>query len=202
MEHILIFDLGGVLMQHDMAGCIAAFTRLMGAEAMQQVLGLCPNGEGVDGSLMDRFECGMVDEQEFVDTLLSVSRPGTTAEDIVAAWNTMHAGIPLERLERIREWQQEGNHILLLSNNNALHYRDVMDHYDMSMFDYCFASHLVHVRKPDAGIFAHVQQFINSQPWSGLPICFVDDLAANRVAAEAFGWRTFPDIDSLVNYHL
>lgn len=200
MQQILIFDLGGVLMQHNMAGCIAAFTRLMGTDAMQHVLGLRPNGEGVDGSLMDRFECGLVSEQAFIETLLNVSRKGTSPADIVEAWNTMHAGIPLERLERIRQWKDAGNLILLLSNNNALHYRDVMEHYDMSMFDYCFASHLLHVRKPDAAIFAHVQQFINQQPWSSLPICFVDDLEANRLAAESFGWRTFPDINSLVEY--
>lgn len=200
MQQILIFDLGGVLMQHNMPGCIAAFTRLMGADTMQQVLGLCPNGEGVDGSLMDRFECGLVSEQEFINTLLSASKEGTTAADIVSAWNTMHAGIPQDRLERIRQWHNQGYHTILLSNNNALHYRDVMDHYDMSMFDTCFASHILHVRKPDSGIFAHVQNFISKQSWSSLPICFVDDLEVNRVSAETFGWRTFPDIITLVDY--
>lgn len=190
----IIFDLGGVLMMHNMPGCIQKFTRLMGEKNMQQVLGLNPNGEGSADSLMEKFECGLVSEQEFISTLLPASRPGTTESDIIDAWVTMHAGIPDEYWGFLKNLKNEGHHLLVLSNNNAIHYRDILEHYDMSCFDRIFLSHEIHSKKPERKIFEAVAQYLEEQGWQGNRTIYIDDIAENRQVGETFGWETAENI--------
>lgn len=48
----IILDMGGVLMQHNMPECIARFSRILGEEQMEHILGMKPNAEGIPDSLM------------------------------------------------------------------------------------------------------------------------------------------------------
>ena len=121
----------------------------------------------------------------------------------------MHGGIPEERLQRIQRWADAGHHLYMLSNNNDLHWHHVFSHYDLSMFRHCYASHLLHLAKPDPRIYQAVDQAIREQ--EGLqetpqslgaladnhPFYFVDDLEANRLPAEQLGWHTFASLDEL-----
>lgn len=192
----IILDMGGVLMQHNMQGCKARFRELFGDEAMARVLGLADNAEGTADSLMERFEAGNISTEDFLSTLLSYARPGTTTEDLKQAWNTMHGGIPAERLALIRQWHKQGHRLFLLSNNNALHWQDVFSKYDLSVFEHCFASHLLHCCKPAPEIFRIADHYLREHHLPE-PYYFVDDLEANRLAAQAFGWLTFPDLQAL-----
>ena len=193
----IIFDLGGVLMMHNMQGCIQKFISLMGEENMQQVLGLCPNGEGCTDSLMEKFECGLVSKQEFVSTLLQSSRPGTTEADVVDAWVTMHAGIPDEYWSFLNNLKAEGHHLLVLSNNNAIHYQDILNHYDMSCFDRIFLSHEIHSKKPERKIYEVVDEYLTQQGWKNNRTIYIDDIAENRQVGEQFGWETAGNIHFL-----
>ena len=206
---VIILDLGGVLMRHNMPECLARFERLLGKEQMAQVLGLQSNAEGTLDSLVDKYEKGDISTDTFVDTILAHSYEGATREEVVAAWNSMHGGIPEERLQRIQQWADTGHHLYMLSNNNDLHWHHVFSHYDLSMFRHCYASHLLHLAKPDPRIYQAVDQAIREQ--EGLqetpqslealvdnhPFYFVDDLKANRLPAEQLGWRTFASLDEL-----
>jgi len=197
MNYNIIVDMGGVLMQHNMPGCIAAFEQLMGKAEMQAVLGLGGNGEGAAKSLMEDFECGRVTEEDFVETIRKASKPGTTAEQIVAAWNMMHGGIPQERLEQLREWHDKGCHLVLLSNSNTIHKRDVETNYDMSMFDRCIYSQEVGAHKPERAIYEAVMEYLKIQGWDKLPTLFIDDIAINREVGEEFGWKGFESVKAL-----
>ena len=127
----------------------------------------------------------------------------------MAAWNSMHGGIPEERLQRIQCWADAGHHLYMLSNNNDLHWHHVFSHYDLSMFRHCYASHLLHLAKPAPRIYQAVDQAIRAQeglqespqPHEALgdnhPFYFVDDLEANRLPAEQLGWRTFASLNEL-----
>lgn len=206
---VIILDLGGVLMRHNMPECLARFERLLGKEQMAQVLGLQSNAEGTLDSLVDKYEKGDISTDTFVDTILAHSYEGATREEVVAAWNSMHGGIPEERLQRIQRWANAGHHLYMLSNNNDLHWHHVFSHYDLSMFRHCYASHLLHLAKPDPRIYQAVDQAIREQ--EGLqetpqslgaladnhPFYFVDDLEANRLPAEQLGWHTFASLDEL-----
>lgn len=189
----IILDMGGVLMQHNMPECIARFTAILGEDKMKSILGLAPNGEGITDSLMERYERGEISTDYFVETIMEHAKEGTTREEVIEAWNTMHGGIPAERLEHIKKWKEAGHQLYLLSNNNDLHWNDIHSKYDMSMFEHCFASHLLHLSKPDILIYEAVDHQLHA--WEcKLPFYFVDDIAINRATAERLGWKTFETI--------
>jgi len=201
----IVLDMGGVLMNHNMPECIARFTAILGEEKMKTMLGLATNGEGTADSLMEQYERGEVSTDYFVNTILEHAKEGTTREEVIAAWNAMHGGIPAERLQLIQSWKYAGHRLFLLSNNNDLHWHHILSQYDMSMFEHCFASHLMHMSKPDPRIYEAVdtqlknnfckEEFLiqNSQ----FKIHFVDDILINRKTAEALGWQTYETIYEL-----
>lgn len=192
----IILDMGGVLMLHNMPECIKRFQAMLGTRVMQNVLGLGFNGEGIEDTLMEQYEKGDVSTDEFVDTILQYASQETTREEVIAAWNSMHGGIPLERLEQIKRWKAAGHRLFLLSNNNDLHWQDIHQVYDMSVFEHCFASHLMHVSKPALAIYeavdAHLKELGCEQPFH-----FVDDIAINRDVAEMLGWITYPTLNDV-----
>ena len=189
----IILDMGGVLMLHNMPECIARFTDILGEEKMQTMLGLASNGEGNADSLMEQYERGDVSTDYFVNTILEHAKEGTTRDEVIAAWNAMHGGIPAERLLHIQQWKDAGHRLFLLSNNNELHWEHILSQYDMSMMEHCFASHLMHMSKPDSRIYETVDKQLRE--WGcEQPFHFVDDIAINREAAEQLGWKTYETI--------
>ena len=189
----IILDMGGVLMLHNMPECIARFTTILGEEKMQTMLGLATNGEGNADSLMEQYERGDVSTDYFVNTILEHAKEGTTRDEVIAAWNAMHGGIPAERLLHIQQWKDAGHRLFLLSNNNELHWEHILSQYDMSMMEHCFASHLMHMSKPDSHIYETVDKQLRE--WGcEQPFHFVDDIAINREAAEQLGWKTYETI--------
>lgn len=189
----IILDMGGVLMLHNMPECIARFTAILGEEKMQTMLGLASNGEGNADSLMEQYERGDVSTDYFVTTILEHAKEGTTRDEVIAAWNAMHGGIPAERLQLIQSWKDAGHRLFLLSNNNELHWEHILSQYDMSMMEHCFASHLMHMSKPDSRIYETVDKQLRE--WGcEQPFHFVDDIAINREAAEQLGWKTYETI--------
>lgn len=189
----IILDMGGVLMLHNMPECIARFTDILGEEKMKTILGLASNGEGIGDSLMEQYERGEISTDAFIDGIMLHAQRPTTREEVIAAWNAMHGGIPEERLQLILSWKDAGHRLFLLSNNNELHWEHILSQYDMSMFEHCFASHLMHMSKPDPRIYEAVDEQLrawNCEP----PFHFVDDIAINRKAAEQLGWKTYETI--------
>ena len=192
----IILDMGGVLMLHNMPECIKRFQAMLGTRVMQNVLGLGFNGEGIEDTLMEQYEKGDVSTDEFVDTILQYASQETTREEVIAAWNTMHGGIPVERLQQIQQWKAAGHRLFLLSNNNELHWEDIHQVYDMSVFEHCFASHLMHMSKPALNIYEAVDAQLKE--WGCTqPFHFVDDIAINRHVAEILNWKTYPSLADL-----
>ena len=189
----IILDMGGVLMKHNMPECIARFTDILGEEKMRTILGLATNGEGTADSLMEQYERGELSTDAFIEGIMQHAQRPTTREEVIAAWNAMHGGIPAERLQHIQQWKDAGHRLFLLSNNNELHWEHILSQYDMSMFEHCFASHLMHMSKPDPRIYEAVDEQLrawNCEP----PFHFVDDIAINREIAERLGWKTYETI--------
>jgi putative hydrolase of the HAD superfamily len=192
----IILDMGGVLMNHNMPECIARFTDILGEEKMKTILGLGSNGEGASDSLMEKYERGEISTDVFIASIMEHAQRPTNREEIIAAWNTMHGGIPEERLQLIRLWKDAGHRLFLLSNNNELHWEHILSQYEMSMFEYCFASHLMHKSKPDPKIYQEVDNRLHE--WKcEQPFHFVDDIAINREKGEDIGWKTHETIYEL-----
>lgn len=192
----IILDMGGVLMQHNMPECIKRFQSMLGNRVMQNVLGLASNGEGIEDTLMEQYEKGEISTDDFITTILQYASQDTTREEVIAAWNTMHGGIPVERLQQIQQWKAAGHRLFLLSNNNELHWEDIYQVYDMSVFEHCFASHLMHMSKPALNIYEAVDAQLKE--WGCTqPFHFVDDIAINRHVAEILNWKTYPSLADL-----
>lgn len=183
-------------MLHNMPECIKRFQAMLGTRVMQNVLGLGFNGEGIEDTLMEQYEKGDVSTDEFIDTILQYASQETTREEVIAAWNSMHGGIPFERLEQIKTWKAAGHRLFLLSNNNDLHWQDIHQVYDMSVFEHCFASHLMHVSKPALAIYEAVDTYLKELGCEQ-PFHFVDDIAINRDVAEMLGWITYPTLNDV-----
>lgn len=192
----IIFDFGGVLMDHNLEGCLQAFRRFMSDADIEHILGL---GNKIPGTLRAKFETKSWNSpQWFVEQVLLHSRTGTTEQQVIDAWNSMHAGISSDKWQRIKRLHSKGNRIYLLSNTDKIHWEHTMalyQDYFEQLFDAIFLSFNYEKAKPDPSIFKEVNRAIHANP---LQTYFVDDSAENRVAAEhSVGWIGCADFDEL-----
>ena len=198
----IVFDLGGVIINLNVPRCVANFKRLMPEEYIRTVLGIDDEGEGVVAvsaatkQLMHDFEYGNISTDTFLKTLQEYCHPGTTVEQVRAAWMSMLDELPQERLDYIRSLRERGFRTILLSNSNELHWNPIWEQYQLgNYFDAVFASQNLHMAKPNKEIFDHV---VREAKVDSAKTIYVDDLEKNRKAGEQFaGWQTVSSIEEL-----
>ena len=198
----IVFDLGGVIIDLNVPRCVENFKRLMGEENVRNILGIDDEGEGVVAvsaatrQLMHDYEYGNISTDEFLTTLQQYCYEGTTIEQIREAWMSMLAELPQAKLDYIASLRQAGYKTVLLSNSNQMHWDPIFVQYHLDRyFDAVFASHHLHIAKPNREIFDYVVREANIDCEHTI---YVDDLDKNRVAGERFaGWRTCASIDEL-----
>ena len=180
-------------MKHDKAGCLNNLRQLMSEEDITNILGF---GNDKDDTLRARFEVGACDTQYFLDQVLRLCKPGTTGQQVIDAWNMIHAGIPDEAWETIKNWRDMGCRTYLMSNTDAIHWQHTLSLYRQqveSLFDGVFLSFETGMAKPDQAFFRHVANAMDDGQ-----TFFVDDMEANRLAAQqSVGWQTCASIDEL-----
>ena len=227
MIETIVLDLGGVLMNHDIPACVKKFQELLGANF--PALGLESDGEPTPymKSILYDYEIGGATNEDFVNALLPLCKEGTSARDILDAWNLMLAGIPDYRLRTVEALHKRFP-VFLLSNNNEEHWRFCVDNHftpeggvapeslytegksspeTLRYFDELFLSHLMHLGKPDIRIYEEADKRIaewwNSlrtaakHPYDKSTTIFVDDLEANREAARRYGWQACSGLEAL-----
>lgn len=198
----IVFDLGGVIINLNVPRCVSRFKSLMGEENVRNILGIDDEGEGIVSvsaatkQLMHDYEYGNITTETFLMTLQKYCYPGTTIEDIRAAWLSMLDEIPQERLDYIASLRERGYKMVLLSNSNELHWDPIWEQYRLGdYFDQVFASQQLHMAKPNKEIFEYVVKAANIDSQHTI---YVDDLEKNRVAGEKYcGWRTLASIEDL-----
>ena len=201
-RNTIVFDLGGVIINLNVPRCVANFKKLMSEEYIRTVLGIDDEGEGVVAvsaatkQLMHDYEYGNISTETFLKTLQEYCYPGTTIEQIKAAWLSMLDELPQERLDYIKELRARGYRTILLSNSNELHWQPIWEQYNLgSYFDVVFASQMLHMAKPNREIFEHV---VREAKVDSAHTIYVDDLEKNRKAGEQFaGWKTVASIEDL-----
>ena len=201
-KNTIVFDLGGVIIDLNVARCVSNFNRLMGEENVRNVLGIDDEGEGVAAvsaatrQLMHDYEYGNISTDEFLRTLQEHCHPGTTIRQVSEAWLSMLDQLPQERLDYIAELRKKGFRTILLSNSNQLHWDPIYEQYHLDRyFDRIFASHHLHMAKPNREIFDYVAREAEIDPARTI---YVDDLDKNRLAGERYaGWQTVASIDEL-----
>ena len=202
MINTVVFDLGGVIINLNVPRCVENFKRIMGEANVRNILGIDDEGEGVVAvsaatkQLMHDYEYGNISTEDFLQTVLSYCHPGTTIDEVRAAWLSMLDELPQDRLDYIASLRQAGYKTVLLSNSNSLHWDPIWEQYNLgSYFDAVFASHHLHMAKPNREIFEHV---VREAQIDCDKTIYVDDLDKNRAAGEKYaGWQTVASIDEL-----
>lgn len=192
----IVFDLGGVLMKHDREGFVRAMREIVREEKdITEVIGL---GNNLPGTLRERYEVGEIESEEFVMGVRACCKSGTTDEQVIEVWNTIHAGIEDSTWAEVRRLKERGHKIYLLSNTDAIHWAHTMALYGKQieeLFDEVFLSFRVGLAKPDSTFYHLVNDAIYAEPER---ILFVDDTEVNRCAAEeSVGWKTCAKIEEL-----
>lgn len=201
-KNTIVFDLGGVIINLNVPRCVGNFKKLMPEEYIRTVLGIDDEGEGVVAvsaatkQLMHDYEYGNISTDTFLKTLQEYCYPGTTIEQIKAAWLSMLDELPQERLDYIASLRAKGYRTILLSNSNELHWQPIWEQYHLgNYFDAVFASQMLHMAKPNQEIFDHV---VREAKVDCPRTIYVDDLEKNRQAGERFAhWQTCESIEAL-----
>lgn len=178
---VLLFDLGGVLVDWDGTTPLVALTGgRLDREAARRFWLTSP--------WVGRQDLGQCSVEEFAD--------GAIAE----------LGLDLSRsafIEAYLGWVKgvfPGTHALLdslrgrcrlatLTNNNAAHFARICDELDLGgYFDQVFASHEIGMKKPDPEVYRYVTEALGVDP---ARIAFFDDNRECLEPACALGWQTF-----------
>ena len=172
-KEAIIFDLGGVLLNLNYDLTEKAFISL----------GMTNFGESYSQlqqvQLFDRYETGQISSFHFVNRLLDLLPAGTTANQVVHAWDAMILDFPLKRLQNLEELSAKYR-LFLLSNTNDLHIDAVRRALDKAVghreleryFEKTYFSSAIGMRKPDSKIFEFVCKENNLDPAKTL---FIDD---------------------------
>lgn len=176
---LILFDLGGVVV------------RWTGIQALSDMTGLSvlEVGQAFGNSEICRdFEIGRCEASTFLDELAKLFDLNLSRSEIHDLWNAW-VGAPYDGIaEAIRSLGKE-HQIACLSNTNALHWAHLKTYLDPDeLFHRAFASHIVHLAKPDAAIYSYVLSELNMAPEN---VIFLDDTQANIDAARMLGINSF-----------
>jgi putative hydrolase of the HAD superfamily len=187
VKHI-IFDLGNVILDIDYQLTIDAFKKL-GIEDFQNHF-----SKQQQSDFMDLFETGKVSNYEFIEYAKKFCKEGTTAAEIIEAWNALLLDIPIRRLQILQQLQLDYD-LFLLSNTNSIH----EEAYNMTVRETCgydnlnfffnkvYLSHRIGLRKPNKEAFEII---LNENKLNPAETLFIDDSYQHIEAAEKLGIQT------------
>jgi FMN phosphatase YigB (HAD superfamily) len=185
----ILFDLGGVLIDIDYHSTERAFDKLGVADFKEQYTQFNQN------ELFDRFECGKISEQHFVNLLLPYTQTGTSPNQVVAAWNAMIGAFPQRKIALLKQLKNQQIPLFLLSNTNALHMvevsralKKVSDVALGAYFEQVFLSHEMGKRKPHPETFLWTCDQMGCAP---ADVLFLDDNPQHIAGAQAAGLQTY-----------
>lgn len=185
---LLIFDLGGVLIDIDVAASVRAFEKL----GIKDINRYVSQSHAVGGGFFADFERGLISKDELFDNIRRMSGINTlTDNEITYAWNAMLGSFVKERIEVVERMKQT-HETALLSNTNVLHYEQfnsqVPGYSSLNeLFDKTWYSHEMHLSKPDPEIYRAVLAAHGCRPEDAL---FFDDSQRNLDGAESVGMKT------------
>ncbi len=181
--HLVVFDLGGVMVNLDMKATLSAFASI-GIMGLEKYV----NQSQALGDVFERFGRGLATEKEFYDEVRRLSALSPTDEQICDAWNTMVVDFPVENVHLVERLKKD-HRVVLLSNTNILHQRkfdSFAEGYSSlsDLFHHTYYSHEMHLAKPDPEIFRQMLAAENVRPADAV---FFDDSQANIDAARSVG---------------
>lgn len=184
----LIFDLGGVIVDLDLAKCIQNFKEL-GLENIEQYL----SNFGQKDFFM-RFEKGQIGIPAFRNEIRKLAGTELSDAQIDKAWCSFLTQIPVEKLHLLSELKKKYR-LLLLSNTNPLHIETAVaaefsktGKTMQDFFDKCYLSYEMGMVKPDVEIF---EALLTDAQVKAEECLFLDDGKKNIDTAAALGIQTY-----------
>lgn len=114
-------------------------------------------------------------------------------EQIDEAWNAMLLGVPEGNISLLMQLKEKYR-TFLLSNNNPIHYaaceRMLRERWETGIEDcleQAYFSHMIRLRKPDAGAYRYVLERHGLEPRETV---FIDDTPVNIEIAASLGMHT------------
>lgn len=188
---VIIFDLGGVLLDIDYTLMYRDFSRLTGLSEEE----IKCDPFWID--LVGNFETGKISSENFIWNIQQKALfPKPQGLEVIRAWNSMLIGWNSEKFEFLLKLKKHYS-LFLLSNINELHlqwvHRDLTNNHGISdfesrFFDGVVYSHIAGLRKPDQAIFQYINERYNLESET---LLFIDDMTVNVNAASIFGWNTY-----------
>jgi len=185
---LILFDLGGVLIDIDYQATENAFVKLGTVDFEEKYTQFQQN------QLFDLFETGQISAQHFINKLLDATRKGTSPNEVVHAWNAMILSFSEKKVQLILELAKI-QRIALLSNTNELHMVEVKREWAKvsqvpfeSVFEKVFLSHEIKQRKPHPETFVWVCEQLKVTPSK---VLFIDDSPQHISGAQEAGLQTF-----------
>ena len=184
----LIFDLGGVIVDLDLAKCIQNFKEL-GLENIEQYL----SNFGQKDFFM-QFEKGQIGIPAFRNEIRKLAGIELSDAQIDKAWCSFLTQIPVEKLHLLSELKKKYR-LLLLSNTNPLHIETAVaaefsktGKTMQDFFDKCYLSYEMGMVKPDVEIF---EALLADAQLKAEECLFLDDGKKNIDTAAALGIQTY-----------
>jgi glucose-1-phosphatase len=185
----LIFDLGQVILDLDFNATKKAFEAI-GFHNHADMFGKYSGNQ-----TFLQFECGLVSEEAFYDTVKTVGNlHHMSNQQIAQAWNAMLLHVPPARLQLLTRLRGQYQ-IFLYSNTNCIHYKRFQEQFQIdypaqqldNYFDKAYYSHKFGMRKPNVESYKVLLDDAQIQAHETL---FIDDGDANIEGAKQAGLHT------------
>lgn len=183
----LLFDLGGVIMDIKKDNCVEAFRKL-GLKNPESYFGEFSQ----QGAFM-LLERGDISVEQFHEALRPNLPEGTSDDAIDEAFCKFLIGIPVKRLQDLRELRKHYK-VYMLSNTNPIMWKaTIKDEFTKEglqredYFDGIVTSFKANSLKPEEKIFRYAENTLGIKPEETI---FLDDSQTNLDAAAALGFHT------------
>jgi len=168
---LLLFDLGGVLIEVDTAGIRALDGHGRSDVELWEIWLTTP--------VVQQYESGKIGNADFAHGVLSAFKSNMDPETFLRSFTAWTLGLFPGTKELLRELRKEYK-LAFLSNSNPLHYPRFQAEWGLNdFFDYHFVSHEMGCVKPHAEIF---EKLLKAVPFASHEIFFMDD---NRLNVES-----------------
>lgn len=180
----LIIDLGGVLYAIDYARIESGMKRIQNQAKAPAVT----YSKSFQDELFSQFERGEISPEEFYEGMKLKFELEASQQEFESVWNSMLFGLIPGRIDLIRSLKQRYK-LYLLSNTNRVHYNFLLPECAeiFSLFDKCYFSFQMGLRKPTAEIFLEV---INENQLVPKETLFIEDSPQHIVTAQHLGLHT------------
>jgi len=177
----LLFDLGRVVIDIDMARSRARWAELAGVPEIEQ-----RHSASISGAeAFQRHERGEISDAEFFAHLRRELEIDLTDDQFIEGWNAIFIG-EMSGIRDVLSRARKELKLFAFSNTNAAHQAHWSVHFAdlLAPFHKVYVSHEIGARKPEAAAFRAVVEHIGIPPSR---ILFFDDNAENVAGARACG---------------